>query len=465
MTAKMDVFDNYSAAELEVLFQDDAQFDVSVDVRYIKSGEEEIKYYVENSAKPELNDYTQLQKTELQSAAAQDAALAEERIADYAETMVKPQLTALVGESQTAATSAANSATAAGTAKSAAETAAAEAAVDAAKAEAAQKKCSYGNLGDIKYTLSTTVPYGGVWCDGSTYTKAQFPDFYAKLLSGEIWAHDSDEILMEEQSYFGDITYSSQAETFTVPNLSDIFIECSTSGAGPQYLAPQLPNIKSTIYMRAGSSDVGAIYGATSAFSFASRSYAKDVTPVSVTGTKANTDVLTFNAANGNSIYADGATVQPKAVTYRAYLVVYTEAAAASVAQTAELLSNFDTQAIAFQAKLDTKADAALVNVSPAAEFKSSATSWGLPNYDSALSATEELWTMVSSDSLVTGGSSDGRVEIAISPSGSDEAAYVAAASDTAGVVSALVPQNWYYKISAVGEYRDMKVYPLKGVS
>lgn len=452
-----DIFDNYSKAELEVLFQDDAQFETTVDVRYIKSGEEEIKYYVENTAEPEINACVQQHKNELQNLAEQSTALAEEQISAYAETTVKPQLAALVGESQTAANSSQSAATAA-------EASAAAAAADAARAETAQQKSSYGNLGDIKYTLSATVPYGGVWCDGSTYSKAQFPDFYAKLLSGAIWAHNSD-ASADGQNYFGYVSYSPSAETFTVPNLSNIFIECSSTASGPQYLAPRLPNISSTIYMRAGSVDVGAIYGATGAFSFATRSYARDVTPVVVSGTKAYTDVLTFSAANSNSIYAEGATVQPNAVTYRAYLVVYTAAAEASVAQTAELLSNFDTQAAVFQTKLDAKADAALLNVSPAAEFKTSATSWGLPNYDSALSAVENAWTQVDSDSLVTGGSSEGKVEIAVSGSGCDDDAYVAASSDTAGVVSAVVPQNWYYKICADGEYRDMKVYPLKGVS
>ena len=55
--AEVNLFENYAAKDFSVLFQKDVDLDTKIDIRYIKSGEEEIKYmeikglFIENSEK------------------------------------------------------------------------------------------------------------------------------------------------------------------------------------------------------------------------------------------------------------------------------------------------------------------------------------------------------------------------------------------------------------------------------
>ena len=99
------------AAKLEVLFQDEVRLDINVSLVYIKSGEEKIKQYVDEVAKPELDVCVENKKDVIAEAAddgvdvINKAAENSERILNsyveevgkpeitsYAETTVKPEL-------------------------------------------------------------------------------------------------------------------------------------------------------------------------------------------------------------------------------------------------------------------------------------------------------------------------------------------------------------------------------------
>jgi len=45
----------------------------------------------------------------------------------------------------------------------------------------ANRELMLSQIGEIKMTASPTLPGGCLWCDGSTYEKADYPDLYAAL--------------------------------------------------------------------------------------------------------------------------------------------------------------------------------------------------------------------------------------------------------------------------------------------
>lgn len=53
------VIERESLQKIEVLFQEEVQLDINVPLFYIKSGEEEVKYYVDKVCKPELNEFVE----------------------------------------------------------------------------------------------------------------------------------------------------------------------------------------------------------------------------------------------------------------------------------------------------------------------------------------------------------------------------------------------------------------------
>ena len=88
------------SAKLEVLFQDEVRLDINVSLVYIKSGEEEIKQYVDEVAKPELDVCVENKKDVIAEAAddgvdvINKAAENSERILNsYVEEVGKPEIT------------------------------------------------------------------------------------------------------------------------------------------------------------------------------------------------------------------------------------------------------------------------------------------------------------------------------------------------------------------------------------
>lgn len=61
----IEIFDNFLAQELEISFQDEVCLETEVDIIYIKTGEEEIKFYVNSVAKPDIDEFSEGKKSEI----------------------------------------------------------------------------------------------------------------------------------------------------------------------------------------------------------------------------------------------------------------------------------------------------------------------------------------------------------------------------------------------------------------
>lgn len=61
---------------------------------------------------------------------------------------------------------------------------------EANRAEASAELAKGVDLGTVLASVKTVVPVGALWCDGSEWVQAQFPDFYGKLVNGEIKSTD-----------------------------------------------------------------------------------------------------------------------------------------------------------------------------------------------------------------------------------------------------------------------------------
>ena len=90
-------------AKLDVLFQDEVQLDINVPLFYIKSGEEEIKQYVDEVTKPEIDVYVENKKDVITEAAANGVDTinkatenAEQILNNYIEEVSKPEITSYV---------------------------------------------------------------------------------------------------------------------------------------------------------------------------------------------------------------------------------------------------------------------------------------------------------------------------------------------------------------------------------
>ena len=53
----INIFEPYVAKDFDVYFQKDAALETKVDVRYLKYGKDEIENYVNQVAKPEIDEY------------------------------------------------------------------------------------------------------------------------------------------------------------------------------------------------------------------------------------------------------------------------------------------------------------------------------------------------------------------------------------------------------------------------
>ena len=373
------VYDGYQQQNIEVLLQEEVQLDINVPLFYIKSGEEEIQAYVDNHAKPQLDEFTSAKKQELENKGEEIRQKAKSDIDDYVKTTTKPQIENfveenikpeleegltqvrscvtqaqnLLEETQNSEEKAQNSANQAQQIVAAFDThaeqktqefdqnaaqkqaqvdekasqasnSAQEAQKSADKAEAAAAKASFGNIGDIKYTARTDVPNGGVWCDGGEYTQAQFPDVYQLLVDGKLKSttlsdYNSKITQYKSCGFFG---LDTSAKKFKVPTLTNVYIK---SGQSPVLFgAESLPNITGNIGSTVDNLSNGA--------------FAPTTQGGIVYRTGGGTYNHSFNASRSSSTYKDGAKVNPDHVVYRAYVVLYTSSAGASEAQTAEFL-------------------------------------------------------------------------------------------------------------------------------
>ena len=79
------VFDNFADGNIEVLFQDEVKLDVEVSLFYIKSGQEEIQYYVDNTSIPQIESFTVTKIEDIK-----------ENINSYVEETTKPEISEYV---------------------------------------------------------------------------------------------------------------------------------------------------------------------------------------------------------------------------------------------------------------------------------------------------------------------------------------------------------------------------------
>lgn len=192
-------------------------------------------------------------------------------------------------------------------------------------------KSSFGNIGDIEYTSRTDVPNGGAWCDGALYTKAQFPDVYQMLVDGKLQSttvskFDSTVSANGSCGFFG---LDTANERFKVPMLKDVYLK---AGQAPSMFgAESLPNVKGGVGTIGNYNNTAVVTGA---FKRGEKSvHAADG------GNIVWFYNATFDASCSSSTYKNGAKVQPDHVVYRAYVVLYTSAVEASVAQAQEFMT------------------------------------------------------------------------------------------------------------------------------
>ena len=172
-------------------------------------------------------------------------------------------------------------------------------------------------IGDIHYTSRTTVPEGGVWCDGSEITEAQNPKFYKMLVDGEILsttytAYNASVASNGSCGFFG---LDTVAKAFKVPTLKDVYLKVGTPET---FNAESLPNITGTFYFGNG-------YGLDSKNNNSNGAFRPNPNEgLKAYGAGQSTDRsgMNFDASRSSSTYKDGAKVNPDNVTYRAYVVV-----------------------------------------------------------------------------------------------------------------------------------------------
>lgn len=178
----------------------------------------------------------------------------------------------------------------------------------------ASTRNSYGNIGDIKYSMRTEVPYGGAWCDGTMYTKTQLPDLYDMLVNGDLQtvAISEYESQISSNGVCGFFGLDTSNERFKVPTLKDIYIK---AGQTPSVFgAESLPNITGSL-----TNDYSSFASASGAFGISNQ------TNVYASGNIISGNrILSIDASRSSSTYQDNAKVNPDHVVYKAYVVVFT---------------------------------------------------------------------------------------------------------------------------------------------
>ncbi len=183
----------------------------------------------------------------------------------------------------------------------------------------AATNASLGAVGDIRYTARTAAPAGSSFCDGSIYTKAEYPQVWEMLSGGDIHAVTSAEYASKLESngvcgYFG---IDTSAETFRVPTLSNIYLKAGATT--PDFSAESLPNITGTVV--GGRANSPSVTGA----------FANDGSDTAASRFDGGADQDTyfgkssFDASRSSSVYQTDAKVNPDNITYRAYVVLATE--------------------------------------------------------------------------------------------------------------------------------------------
>ena len=377
---------------------------------YTESRKEDILYYVESTSKPKIDDYVDAEivphSTSAQNAAA--AALASEQAAKISEDNAKASELAAAESAAEAkqyrdeaeeiihpvqatedslglAAIATEEEVAAGAnddkfvtplkvsgyyqSKSAANSEYEK--IQESLAQKANKSeiFSAGNIGDIKYTSRVDVPAGGVWCDGSEYTKTSFPDVYQMLVDGNLQNTDytSYNDAISTNGSCGFFALDTSSEKFKVPMLSNVYVK---AGQAPlMFGVESLPNITGNLK--------DAVLDTSSGDGVFSISIGAVTGGGTTAGNKRN---ASFDASRSSSTYQDGSKVNPDHVVYRAYVVLYASAAEASEAQAAE-----------FMTALGSKANVDMNNINIAG--KENVVNWCVPDYSGMIAINGTSYT------------------------------------------------------------------------
>lgn len=156
-----------------------------------------------------------------------------------------------------------------------------------------------------------TPPDGAIQCNGATYNRALYKDFFAYATS-KGWVKTETEWQSIASANGGYCPYYSQGDgstTFRTPKFAPFMQVAIASGDVGKYHKAGLPNIT-------GRSDLGGIYS-HAAFSGA---IATGATHVAAGGDQRVK--LTFDASNSNSIYGRSSTVQPESHEWMICVVV-----------------------------------------------------------------------------------------------------------------------------------------------
>lgn len=231
----------------------------------------------------------------------------------------------------------------------------------------------FGNIGDIKYTTRTDVPNGGAWCDGAEYTQAAFPDIYQMLVGNKLQKTDYETFSssVSTNGYCEFFALDTSAQKFKVPKLLDKYV---------MDLADDVPVVGNglTLGLTNGTKDGGWGQDSSNDIAFYTGLLGKPTgSPRSGSAiSQANVSFGITSDAEKSGIIAD-TSATGKLAKLKAYVILYTSAVEASVAQAQE-----------FMTALGGKANIALENVNPAQSFIDTSVNWCMPDYSAGVSVT-----------------------------------------------------------------------------
>lgn len=208
------------------------------------------------------------------------------------------------------------------------------------------KSATFGNIGDIKYTIRKEVPNGGFWCDGSLIHQNDLPTIYDMLLQQKLHSVDINTYnnvvnLNGSCGFFGLDTVN---KSFKLPLLQDIYIKAGQEA--DEFGAESLPNITGDSPQQAKSENIAgnAFYGGKSGQVLYGTSWEQS-------------DRVSFDASRSSPTYQDGAKVNPDHVKYRAYIILYFAEKEMSIVNWTNQLEKKTNEGIA---QIDAKADSYL---------------------------------------------------------------------------------------------------------
>ena len=188
---------------------------------------------------------------------------------------------------------------------------------EAEAAAAIIKDYAVGYIGQFSYGARLDVPEGQLRCDGSSYTKSQFPTFFTSyLVGGKIptvsYATYASEI--SANGVCGSFALDEVGETFKTPTLtgSTFIAQALISGDIAKFVSAGLPNITGKIdkaITGSAQNEIGALKrGVVTGNLMSSGSYA-------------NYD-LEFDASGSSAIYGKSDTVTPAHIKYPLFVCV-----------------------------------------------------------------------------------------------------------------------------------------------